>query len=304
LTGGLGNQLFQLAAALSVLKDQPGTVFLDPYIGMPRTTKGKADILHLNLPDNITVLSKPASILTRKVSGYLLRHGISPSRLERCYLIRKFIRFAGQIILSYRYRKWLRLVIAEDVGNFDFQISRNTLLIGYFQSYRYVENITQTQLLTSLYPREICSKLSTLIERAIQEKPIFLHVRLTDYLSEQNFGNLGQDYYRRCINSSNADNKKIWVFSDDVSLARSKIPQEIANQLYFVEDTDLTPAQTWHLFRYGSGYIIANSSFSWWGAMAKFDSAGAVIAPSPWFSAMREPTDLIPLNWKREEAGF
>ena len=304
LTGGLGNQLFQLSAALSALKGQSGTIFIDPYLGAPRVTQNKADILHLALPDNVVVLDRPASLFMQKTCGYLLRHGIYPNKLERVSYFRNLIRFSGRLFLACRFRRWLKLVIADDVGYVDFSIARNSLLIGYFQTHCFIENIWDTGVLEQLAPSEESPKLTLLIEKAILEKPIFLHIRLTDYLSESNFGNLGREYYRSCIDFLNGSHRKIWVFTDDISLAKERLLEGEGAQFYFVDDRGLTPAQIWHLLRHGSDYIIANSSFSWWGAMARFDRTSRVVAPSPWFSAMKEPNELIPPSWKRERSDF
>jgi hypothetical protein len=55
--------------------------------------------------------------------------------------------------------------------------------------------------------------------------------------------------------------------------------------------------------RLGHGFVIANSSFSFWGAMLANRSEDIdVVAPEPWFSGMPEPRDLIPPNWLREKA--
>jgi hypothetical protein len=58
LTGGLGNQLFQLAAGLSALDEICGRVLLDTKLGKPRTTLGAADVLHFRLPENVIEYSR------------------------------------------------------------------------------------------------------------------------------------------------------------------------------------------------------------------------------------------------------
>jgi hypothetical protein len=49
--------------------------------------------------------------------------------------------------------------------------------------------------------------------------------------------------------------------------------------------------------RLGEGYVIANSTFSWWGAYLSRSSNPLIIAPRPWFSKVESPRDLIPDSW-------
>jgi len=56
--------------------------------------------------------------------------------------------------------------------------------------------------------------------------------------------------------------------------------------------------------RFGKGYIIANSTFSWWGARLSYEEEPDVIVPKPWFAQAEVPIDLIPSNWEELSAGY
>jgi hypothetical protein len=50
------------------------------------------------------------------------------------------------------------------------------------------------------------------------------------------------------------------------------------------------------------GYVIGNSTFSWWAARLKYDHSAVVVAPVPWFKSMNDPEGLIPGDWITIEA--
>ena len=302
LTGGLGNQLFQVAAALSNCQANEGNVILDTSLGRPRTTGKIADLLHMKLPSNITDYSNRASLLSQKAAGFLLRMGIDPTPLEKRAFTRFIFQISGQIIFSLRYRKLVSLQISKNVGFVELDAKADSLLLGYFQSYRYLQNPNVKCALDAIRPKSESGKLNLLISKALEQKPIFVHLRLSDYLNEEHFGTPCSGYYSKSLAKLGGESRNIWVFSDDMALAKSRMPTEFSSQYFYVDDSELSPAQLLHLLRYGEDYVIANSSFSWWGAALSLNRDSKVIAPEPWFAGMAEPKDLLPPNWHREKA--
>ena len=73
-------------------------------------------------------------------------------------------------------------------------------------------------------------------------------------------------------------------------------------EVLFFDHEDLTDVEVWSLMRHFSGYIIANSSFSWWGAFLRMDKSAPVCVPKPWFKGMRDPNLLIPADWIQVES--
>jgi hypothetical protein len=67
---------------------------------------------------------------------------------------------------------------------------------------------------------------------------------------------------------------------------------------FVVPDKDISPSETLELMRYGRAYVIANSSFSWWGAYLRMNHRASVYAPKKWFKGMEDPADLIPPDWR------
>lgn len=297
LTGGLGNQLFQFAQGLAIKPDQ---LRILSSLGKPRTTNGKPDLLHFTLPTNCVPIEKgSAPKVIQKIAGYVLRKGIYRRRFEDYFVVNALIDLVSYLILILYMKQRFILTVGEGVGYSKLKRGKKQLLIGYFQHGNHLSDVEVVGKLRSLVPSEMTKKLMDLIEKAKRESPIFVHYRLTDYLKEDSFGIPSASYYTKALKKLNGANRSIWVFSDDIEMARGMFPEEFASRAYFVSQEDLTPAQSLQLFRYGSDYVIANSSFSWWGAALRIDTAGVVFAPYPWFKNLPEPVDLIPKGWER-----
>jgi hypothetical protein len=299
LTGGLGNQLFQLSAALSRNKKK---IVLDPSLGKPRTSGGMPDLMGFVLPKEVIVLQSQSKFLFSKVAGYLLRMGVEPRGPERLSIVKFSLKFIGSMMLSLHFRRVLPITLGSGVGFSNLKSKDNEILIGYFQSYKYLFESGVIDKLKSLIPVVETNQLANRLEEAVKEKPIFVHYRLGDYLAEKHFGTPNENYYLKALTKLEASKRNIWVFSDDLALAKDRFPRKFLERARFIDDGGLTPAQILHLFRFGSDYVIANSSFSWWGAILSMSRDCKVIAPYPWFAGMPEPQYLVPKEWQRMNA--
>mgnify|MGYP003342821508 FL=1 len=95
----------------------------------------------------------------------------------------------------------------------------------------------------------------------------------------------------------------IWVFSDEINLVRKEIPfKENKYRVKWFGNLELTDYETLELMRYGSGYIIANSTFSWWAAYLAYNKSAPVIAPNKWFQQGEDPNELCPPDWIKIES--
>lgn len=301
LTGGLGNQLFQFAAALTIA-DKSGIDIFD-RTGKPRTNKsGDPEIFSFNLEKCVPyVRVSRGNILTEKSAGYLLRSHIWPKNFEKSTFVRFVLKTAGAIVQSLSFRQVIWPVVISDVGFKQLKIPKakvpTPLLIGYFQSS--VWPISVKDKLNKLQLIHEGPNLIELRELANEMKPIIVHVRRGDYLYETSFGLLGQDYYQRAfqyIEQQFADNP-IWVFSDDVEEARKTLNWLPPSRLKFIPDVDGESAASLTAMRYGCAYVIANSTFSWWGAFLSETENPIVVAPNPWFIGQKDPDALIPSKW-------
>lgn len=301
LTGGLGNQLFQIAAALNIAKQDP--ILVDCTLGRARTNASlEPEVFSFKLPIQIRRLDiRKSSNFETKVFGFLLRNGLEKSRLEEISGVFTLIKVLGSTVLSLRYLRPVWARVNSGVG-FDKETNiKGNLLIGYFQTYKNFEVSYVKMAMKDMSPVVINPILAGYQHLASTSNPLVVHYRLGDYKDEKNFGIPDQSYYSKAIADQWQSGKyeSIWVFSDEINEVKAMFPSEFLPHVHWVEELDDDPATALEVMRLGKGYVIANSTYSWWGAQLSYTEAPDVIAPQPWFRGAPEPNELIPPAWRR-----
>lgn len=154
----------------------------------------------------------------------------------------------------------------------------NLLLTGYFQSEKYFSH-NREKIINLFSPSEkdynfIKKKYSNILE----DNTCSLHVRRGDYINLQNHHPLcGKVYYDNAINFFDEKTKFI-IFSDDINWCKENL--NIRNSYYVENELDYIEI---YLMSMCDNNIIANSSFSWWGAWLNQNNNKKVIAPKKWF---------------------
>lgn len=302
LTGGLGNQLFQLAAGLGLSKG--GLLILSTRYGKPRNNENDdAEIFSFHLPEQVVVdKSSKSNRIMQKLAGFLLRVGAAPRRFEKCIVFDLMLRIVGFIAFSIECKKMVNVIYSKNIGYSKMRIdSARTLLFGYFQTYKWANDPIVKQSMMSIHARNGAQVVDKFRRLAAIEKPLVVHVRLGDYLTEKDFGIPSRNYYKQSIKHMLHEGKysKIWLFSDDIEMAQEYLVGLQKAQIRYFSQVKYSTSETFEIMRLGFGYVIANSSFSWWAAFLCKNSNVEVIAPDPWFIRIPEPNKLIPVNWKR-----
>ena len=304
LTGGLGNQLFQLTAGIS--RNNLELVF-DCGLGIPRLNgDGKPDIQDFKMPQHVIFkYSKKPNRFFSKFSGYVLRQGLAPTKLEKFFGLRSLMPFVLGKILFFRYGRQVKVIQARNNGYFHMnEETRNEYLVGYFQSYHWSELPDVARQLKSLSLLNPSQPLLSFIQEISGTNSLLIHVRLGDYKNEKNFGIPNAQYYKAALEEiTKVHNiEKILLFSNEPISALTYIPSDYHNQILVVPDFNGSAAETLEAMRYAKHYIIGNSSLSWWGAKLSYSENPKVIAPRPWFEVAPEPRKLIPDTWLRIDA--
>lgn len=128
------------------------------------------------------------------------------------------------------------------------------------------------------------------ISNQVEENSCSVHVRRTDYVNNPGFAQLGSDYYQKAIDYIDCDH--YLVFSDDIEFCKKKF---YGDEFSFVKSNEATEL---FLMSHCKHNIIANSTFSWWGAYLNRNPEKIVIAPAEWVGDGRCTTDdIVPKEW-------
>jgi hypothetical protein len=199
-------------------------------------------------------------------------------------------------LLNVQYIDGNRQTIVEKGFTFDEDLFDNcpkwVNLQGFFQSEKYFKNVEDEIREDFEFRDEIYEPAKEMIDSV--DNPISLHIRRTDYLTNQNHNPLDFNYYEQALKQFDND-RTVIVFSDD--------PEWCKKQELFADDRFLVSENNSNyvdlcLMSLCEEHIIANSSFSWWGAwLAK---SKKVIAPSQWFgpgNSHLDTKDLYCPDW-------
>lgn len=301
LTGGLGNQIFQVAAAMALAGNKK--IYVEKSIGLPRKQPdGSSDIEAFELPSNVYFSSnREAPRIVKKFLNISLRFGISSSR-NRNKFGSKLINQISSLGLSLYLGSWRNIVTPRGIGYAPIDLPERSFLVGYFQSYKWPDEV-YAELMT-IKPRKLGSEVQSFVELANVERPILVHVRLGDYVSIDSFGIPSQTYYEKAISYvlENSNLKNIWLFSNEPKKAIELLPEWARRQVRIIPESSLTPAETLELMRHCEAFVIANSTFSWWGAYLSYNRESLKVGPTPWFKGETSPKDIIPESWKTFDA--
>ena len=172
----------------------------------------------------------------------------------------------------------------------------NVNLFGFFQTEKYFKHIEDEIRDDFRFNSTIQGDCEPIVDELWEKGPIALHIRRGDFLiNSGNHHNLTLDYYEKALSKFDAD-RDVVIFTDDPDWAKS---QELFSSDRFIISEGNSSYHDLYLMTQCSDFIIANSSFSWWGAW--LGKGEKVIAPSIWFgpnNAHLNTKDLYPQHWQ------
>lgn len=286
LVGGLGNQMFQYAAGLSLAEKLSTELFMD--VSWFDEIDDKDTSRHYELDC--------FALKQQFVKGGEFRVS-QPGWGRKQRLMLSIAKARGKQILT-QYRE----------PTFEFNqrfnnLSDNTYLEGYFQSEKYFLGVRKEVVSAFSYIERPSEKNRLLIQRIRSCNSVSIHVRRGDYVTNKHankfHGLKGVDYYKKAISIMSKQLKQpiFFVFSDDIEWCKTNLP--IPKGSTFISHNQ-SGSEDMRLMRVCKHNIIANSSFSWWGAWLGEYPAKEVIAPKVWFSNESLNTkDVVPNRWQK-----
>jgi Glycosyl transferase family 11 len=303
---GLGNQMFQYATARCLAEKHSTVLKLD--ISSFESNKQRKYGLHcFNVQEHFATQNEINVLLKR-----------SRNRVDRFFDSPFFNKIGIGNQLSTN-------LLQEKNFHFDpyiLEAHNNTYLFGFWQSEKYFVEIRDILLSEFSIKYPLNSQNKELYKKIMFHESISLHIRRGDYVQDESthqyHGVCSLGYYNRCIEyiSDKVINPHFFVFSDDPEWVKTNLKQNlpvtiIENNSGFRSHEDL------RLMSQCKHNIIANSSFSWWGAWLNLNPDKIVCTPQQWFRNKSQGTkyflpkdfipwykdnfidtkDLVPENW-------
>ena len=212
--------------------------------------------------------------------------------------------------LSFRLRRLFRNYPFVIEKQFSFspellEVPASAYVEGYFQTEKYFSSIKALIKNDFTFRVPMDARNAAMHGRITGSDSVSVHIRRGDYVSNPYtntiHGTCSIDYYRDAIAHirSKVENPSFFIFSDDIEWAKQHLlPGEKAEFIDF--NTGEKSYEDLRLMSSCRHNIIANSSFSWWGAWLNGNENKIVIAPQKWFNDPSKDTrDLIPETWLR-----
>ena len=198
-------------------------------------------------------------------------------------------------------------VVKERFFNFDQELfdhcPDHVSLQGYFQTEKYFKHIEHQIRAEYTFVDDILEPCKEMISGI--GNPIALHIRRGDYvINSENHFNLPLEYYEAALKHFN-DDRNVIVFSDDSKWCHEQ--PLFSDDRFIISDNDDNRVDLC-LMSLCKDFIIANSTYSWWGAWLSSNKSKKVIAPVQWFGKTgytkdHDTKDLIPDTWTRISDG-
>jgi hypothetical protein len=281
LYGGLGNQMFQYAFGKSFSIRYGIPLKLD-ISSLFEYRKYEMDIFNLDTD----IATKEDMLLFDRRNLSLGKRVLF--KIKHCFLKPLYI----------SEKEGLELFI------FPKKVSKNVLISGYWQSEYFFKNIESDIRRDLLFPDITTESNMTFCSLIKQTNSVSLHIRRGDYLWNHNnnvHGVLPLKYYHQAIEYiiEKVFNPIFFIFSDDADWVKENL--DINGSFYIISGNKNKLAYIdMQLMSYCKHNIIANSSFSWWGAWLNDYSDKIVIAPSQWFSHPFKNSlqkNIVPKEW-------
>lgn len=284
IIGGLGNQMFQYAVGRALSLRNNSSFALD-ISGFEGYELHHGFELQRVFNHSFGIASKAD---VRNVLGWQ-----SPAIIRRIVSRRPFASFCRKrFAVEPHFHYW------SGINN----LTKDCYLSGYWQSEKYFADVASQIRADFAFQLPLKDKNAELAKQIIQANAVSLHVRRGDYANNPKttatHGLCSLDYYRAAIRhvSDQIEQPYFFIFSDDICWAEDNLKMNSPCQ-YVDHNQGAESYNDMRLMSLCRHHIIANSSFSWWGAWLNSSVNKVVVAPKRWFANQTDVRDLFPQGW-------
>lgn len=287
LMGGLGNQMFQYAAARNMAIRNKMEVKLDISALLDKSPRENFTFRDYEL-EVFNIKSEIAS--SEEIKRFL------PETLDFNFRIKQKLGFTN-VIKEHNHK----------VSSKYFSNSSECYLWGYWQNDKYFESVSN-QIIQDFTVKDNYYRSSFLeFQHEVQScNSVAIHIRRGDYVLNEainkRHGSCSIDYYLKSIEliKRKVADPKLYIFSDDLEWSKRNIITDLPTT--FSENSENKVSfEDMYLMSLCKHNIIANSSYSWWGAWLNQNKEKIVIAPNHWFNNKKENNrrlKALPDNWQ------
>ncbi len=283
LIGGLGNQMFQYAVGKFVARRNQTELKFD-ITGFANYKLHAYSLGHFNVKENFAT--------AKEITWF-----------------KKYQRKKGRVWFLYNRLIANQSIYVQERG-FPFNtkildLKKSAYLDGYWQTEKYFKEIEDVIRSEFTVKTNLAGKNKVAAEEIEKTNSVSLHVRRADYVTNQitnsHHGTCDPVYYKKAVSiiTQKVHTPHFFVFSDDMDWAKKNIILDYPTT-YVDHNNAATNYEDLRLMYMCKHNIIANSSFSWWGAWLNGNPQKIVIAPERWFLTDKMDTrDLIPDTWTK-----
>lgn len=287
--GGLGNQMFQFACALALSKKFNTEITMDfSWFEEVKThinvTPREFEMNVFNLDYQMATLEDLSKVI----------------KTDKRLLLEKFL---GNILKINKFKSLKNRYLQKFAHEYDkkvFESDEYLLYEGYFQNEKYFKHLRKELLEMYQIKSEIDEQNQRVLDEIKSKNSISLHVRRGDYLTldgaKRCHGVCPLKYYQKAVKyiAKKVTDPHFYIFSDDIPWVIENLKPEYP---YTVVDFNSNKGfLDMNLMKNCKHNIIANSSFSWWGAWLNENPSKIVIAPKKWLCE-KQKDSIIPKNW-------
>ncbi len=286
IIGGIGNQMFQYAAGLALAEKHGVPLLLDTRLFQNYDLRPEGFLLDKIFDIDAAVAEE------REILGLI---NWRVSRIGRRLIRNKFLSF----LCGKNY--YLQNGVA--FNREYLSLPSSCYIAGHWLSERFFINQEKLIRKQFTFKAPLVGKNKELAIKIHQTSgAVSLHVRRGDYVNDPHtnavHGTCSIDYYKNAmlIIEKQLNNPIYFVFSDDINWVREHLPFD--KEHTFIDHNQGTESYNdMYLMSLCKHHIIANSSFSWWGAWLNTNQEKIVIAPKNWFSKAVYSRDVVPKTW-------